>query len=331
MRSTPGGLIACCLTAVLIAACHAAPASTPHASEPSAPPTGVPATTAPPGVASTQPPLALEGRLVYARFDLELADMTVWVANGDGSDAHPLVGGAHYLVCVTDAEQVVMAGPSAGGLLVLSTVGLDGAGYRELPSPDGALSFGVGTCTPDGRVAVEGWDDTDAHRAGIYLVDLGGKADPVRLTEAPAGHHDIPGCVTADGRVAFLRAGVPNDMGTLQVIALDGRDAQQIGDRRWKTGPACSPDGTSLLVEADGDLFLVNLEDGVATEVTSGAPDFAAHKYLPAFGPGGIIGFSLKSPGPFHDLYAMRLDGRNLTRLTYSRVDNESPYWVVDP
>jgi Tol biopolymer transport system component len=61
-------------------------------------------------------------------------------------------------------------------------------------------------------------------------------------------------------------------------------------------------------------------------------PDYRAHKYGPSFSPDGTaIAFSLLAPGPFHDLYAMNLDGSGLTRITRSpAVDNEVPRWVED-
>jgi hypothetical protein len=316
------------LIAVIIAACEAAPAASGLAvsvAPSSAPPTAMTTIVTP-----TETPIELEGRLFFARYDLELDDMTVWVANGDGSDARPFVPGVHYLSCAMEGE-IVMAGPNAAGRLVVSVASGDGSRYAELDVGVADLNLGVGACPATaGVVLAEGWVVADPERTGIYRVDIyRGKARQV--TEAPAGHHDIPGCVTADGRLAFLRAGTGNEMGTLNLLDLDGGDAREIGDRRWKTGPACSPDGGSLLVEADGDLVLVDIASGEATELTSGAPEFAKHKYLPAFGPGGIVAFSLKHPGPFHDLYAMRLDGSGLTRLTRTEVDNESPYWVVDP
>ena len=250
--------------------------------------------------------------------------MTVWTAEADRADPTQLVPGAHYVVCVDDTiDGVVMAGPDASGLLVLSTAGLNGQDYRELPSPDGHLNFGVGTCLPDGRVAVEAWDNDDASRSGIYVVDLGGAAAPERITKPPAGETDIPGCVVADGSIAFLRAGIDNTPGTLNLIRSDGSD-DPIGDEPYATGPACSPDGTQLLAELQSDIYLVDPLDGERRSRR-------LRSYGPTFGPGNVISFSLLAPGPFHDLYAMRLDGSGLTRLTdQPSVDNETPRWATD-
>ncbi|HEX5589332.1 MAG TPA: hypothetical protein VFX65_03460 [Candidatus Limnocylindrales bacterium] len=57
---------------------------------------------------------------------------------------------------------------------------------------------------------------------------------------------------------------------------------------------------------------------------------YRAHKYGASLSPDGEwIVFALQEPGPYHDLYAMRLDGSGPTRITYHPASgNDAPRWV---
>ena len=277
--------------------------------------------------------LALAGTLYFGRFDLGLEGMTVWVSNADGTGARLFVPGSRLVSCVLPGSgQVVMTAASDDRRIVPSVADADGSNFRELTVPDDTLNLGVAACAPDGKtITAEGWDDTDPARTGLYSLSIDG-AELRRLTRAGRESHDIPGCYVADG-VAYLRYR-GDEPGTLHIVASDGSATRQVGNGDYGTGPACSPDGQTLLVEADGSLYLVNTADGSRTELTSAADGFAsAHKYGPWFaGDGDVVLFAMKLPGPYHDLYAMHIDGTGLTRLTFHpQADNESPRLVPAP
>jgi hypothetical protein len=293
-----------------------------------------PPSSAPPAPTATPKLLTqvdLSGRIYFGRFDLDIKGMTVWVANADGSDAHRLVDGSRLLSCVVPRTgEVVVTTLSKDGRVVPALVEADGSNLHALDVPIDRLNLGVAACSPDGKeIAAEGWFEGDEGGTGIYILDLTNGLIR-RLTRAGAQAHDIPGCYARDG-IAFLRYS-GDGPGTLHVAARDGSSDYWIGET-YGSGPACSPSGNELVLAAESRLFVVNWGEGTRREVTSTATEFQSDKYGPTFSPDGtLLMFSLKSPGPYHDLYAMRLDGSGLTRITTSPgVDNESPRWVASP
>lgn len=278
-----------------------------------------------------QSPLTLRGTLYFGRFDLELEDMTVWVANADGTDAHQLVPGARLLSCVVPTTgQVVVTNATSSGRIVPGVV--EGSTLHDMELREDSLNLGVAACSPDGlEIVAEAWDEADPEQNGLYAVDLADPRNVRRVTKPPSGHHDIPGCYTGDGAdIAFLR--FEGDRGgTLHVVHPDGSGERQVGRGTYDTGPGCLADRDAVVVEGGGKLFVVQLSDGSQTEITSSAAGYDAPKYGPWVAPDGTaILFSMKLPGPYHDLYAMRLDGTGLTRLTqHPRADNESPRLVL--
>jgi hypothetical protein len=323
---------------VVVAACGpggsdgpSGPATMPPIASPGSSPQHTQAISASP--MPTTSTLPLTGTLYFGRFDLDLMDMTVWVSDADGSNARLFVPGSRLVSCVLPGSgQVVMTAESDDGRIVPSVADADGSNFHELTIPDDTLNLGVAACSPDGsEIVAEGWDDTNPGRTGLYSLSIDG-SELHRLTKAGTGAHDIPGCYLADD-VAFLRYR-GEEPGSLHVVSIDGSRTRPIGDGAYGTGPACSPNGQTLLVEAEGSLYLVSSVDGRETELTSTAAGFAsAHKYGPWFAQGGdVVLFAMQMPGPYHDLYAMRLDATGLTRITHHpQADNESPRWVAAP
>lgn len=267
------------------------------------------------------------GRIAFARYVIALDDDQIYVIDADGSDERRLLDGAHECPRWSPrTRRIAMTGDMAP--LFVDELG---DVIREAQSPDGKLWLGCGAFSPDGaHFAAEGWDDADIARSGIYVLDVELPDTLVRLTTAPPGATDIPGSYSPDGKwLAF------NRNGSLFVIRSDGSDLREIARGSYGV-PAWAPDGRSLLADALGELYRIEVDllgTGERTRpqrLTSDSPDFGGQKHAPIWSPDGRwIAFSMVNPGPYSDLWVMRLDGTRLTRVTdHPKTDNIAGEWV---
>ena len=245
--------------------------------------------TATPSVAT-----AASGQLVFVRYNVALQDDEVFIIGADGTGERRLLAGAHQCPRWSpDGKWISMSGAMAPAF-----VGPEGAGLRELTSPDGHLILGCGTWSADGsRYFSEAWDDSDPSRSGIYSFDVADGGNLRRVTTPPEEGWDGVLDVSPDGEwLAFTRA------------------------------------GALYVVGADGSLYLITMENGSVRELASESPNFA-DAYGARWSPDGThVAFSMVSPGPYADIYAMRLDGTELRRLTHSPEEsNELGAWSVAP
>jgi hypothetical protein len=105
------------------------------------------------------------------------------------------------------------------------------------------------------------------------------------------------------------------------------------------SAPAWSPDGTKLAFEThgpvasvDGDIFVLDLESGAVTRLTSDPPGAPVHDEGPAWSPDGtMIAFTSERADPNGDIWIMQADGSDPRRLTTDTVLDESPDWQPIP
>lgn len=83
-----------------------------------------------------------------------------------------------------DGRQIMVAAwPVDHNRVATAIINTTGSGYHVLPLPDARLNLGPGVWTPNGaRVALNGWDNTNKARAGIYMVNAADGKGLVRLT-----------------------------------------------------------------------------------------------------------------------------------------------------
>lgn len=296
-------------------------ASESPASPGASPQSAEPASAAP--TASSEP--NRPGGLVYVvEATAALHVYTMPASGAEEPQALPIEG--ELLRWSQDGQQLSVVGPSPQGLVFVGLMNRHGTDYVQFDSPDPTLNLGCSAWSPDGRwFACEGWDDADPGRDGMYTVRASDGAGLTRITTAPEGTHDFPCDYSPDGsRIAFIRIDLADEAhSTLMVMNADGTGAQQLTPQ--PVGLACrwSPDGSLILTEAEGELFVVPTSGGepapIRLEVASGANASRA-----SWSPDGTqIAFSLSSSGDPFDLFVADADGSNVTRLTETSDEHE--------
>lgn len=102
-------------------------------------------------------------------------------------------------------------------------------------------------------MALEGWDDSDPSRTGVYTARASDGGDLVRVTTRPGLRHDYALDYSPDGRqLVFYRAvGIdpdPHVGGSLWVVGVDGNGARRIsGGAHPADWARWSPDGRKIL------------------------------------------------------------------------------------
>jgi Tol biopolymer transport system component len=272
------------------------------------------------------------GLLAYGRFSPD--GTHVFTANTDGTDEKALLPSiAEGPKFSPDGRRLAVATDSPQGLIFFGLVNPDGSGYMRFDSPDQTLNLGCsGAWSPDGsRLACEGWDDTNSARNGIYTVRASDGGGLTRVTTSPGGGLDVLGDYSPDGRqIVFLRVNVAyEEHNILMVVNADGSDPRVLTDR--KVGLACtwSPDGKTILTEANGSLLLVPV-DGREPSAIKIEADAAVTATRGAWSPDGtwIVFSRVTSTG--EDIYIMRKDGTNLHQITDTPgQDEEFGEWGV--
>jgi Tol biopolymer transport system component len=253
---------------------------------------------------------------------------------------------------MTDAhgsgEHVVVPAPgecpqlSPDGRLILfafGVVNVDGTERRTFPGTFDGATLGCSTWSPDGaRIAVEGYNDTDQTRNGIYLADAASGGNVVRLTTNDRNGNDVAGDWSPDGKhIAFLR-GIGSDRNELWVVDVDSGEARRVIPNSVGGQPSWSPDGQWLvtsraLVSGQASLFILVRPDGTDLQTIS-LP--ANHNWAtgPAFSPDGTrLVFNMAvGTADNADIYTMKTDGSDVVQITDTPNDNEYFVdWGVDP
>jgi Tol biopolymer transport system component len=305
------------LAAALATAACGGQAATPSATSVATSRPSVSPTTAADLAPTVSPAPVPGGRLAYGRFSPD--GTHVFTSNTDGTDEQGLLSSiAEGPRFSPDGRRIAVATESPQGLLVLGLVNPDGSGYMRFARPDPTLNLGCsGAWSPDAsRLACEGWDDSNPARNGIYTVRASDGGGLTRVTTSPGGGHEVVGDYSPDGRqIVFIRGiHVDEEHNTLMVINADGSDPRVLTDGKVGLASRWSPDGKTILTEANGSLLLVPVDGSQpsAIKINADAPVTATRG---AWSPDGtwIVFSRVTSTG--EDIYIMRRDGTNLHQI----------------
>jgi Tol biopolymer transport system component len=253
----------------------------------------------------------------------------------DGSDRVDLHLDASCAEWFPDGSRILISNDAArgpGSRLRPAVIEPDGSGLQPLEGTrDPDLDLGCGDVSSDGtRIVIEGFNDLDTARNGIYSIRAYDGGGLRRLT---TGLDAYPQFSPTGTRVVFMRTkpGVlPDGAGALFVIGADGTGSHRITP--WGVAfidEAWSPDGRWIVFQRPyGRLFLVHPDGSNLHEVPVELP-FGSGAREPSWSQDGRwIVFSLTQNGDA-DLYAVRPDGTELTRLTDSpSTQDSSPDWA---
>jgi Tol biopolymer transport system component len=108
----------------------------------------------------------------------------------------------------------------------------------------------------------------------------------------------------------------------------DGRDVRMIADDQSNNGfPSWSPDGTRIVYKKDQHLVIYEVDTGKTTDLTKPGPQY---DNFPQWSPkGDRILFTSNRDGDF-EVYTMRADGTDVTRLTYAPGNDGHGIWSPD-
>jgi Tol biopolymer transport system component len=191
-------------------------------------------------------------------------------------------------------------------------------------------------------MALEGWDDSDPDRNGVYIVGVPDGKGLTRLTKNP--DHDVPMDFSPDGsQIVFLRAEPDTDpiTGSLYVVNVNGTGLHRItppgldvgGTARWApngkeivfAGSPTEPRGSIRVVRPDGTGLRKVFEDpkGGTAAAPTWSPD--GHKIMFAL----IKASALNKAGLQPDkLCVIDEDGKGFAMVLDSPDFKNLPDWV---
>jgi len=286
----------------------------------------------------------LHGKIAFIREGEYNGKVAVFTAAANGTHVRRLSDFGESPRFSPDGTKVMMAGPTSDGQRITAgIVHSDGAHLQKIPLGDPTLNLGVGAWAPDGKqMALEGWDDSNPDRNGVYIVGVPDGRGLARLTRNP--DHDIPMDFSPDGsQIVFLRAEPATDppTGSLYVVNVDGTGLHRItppgldvgATARWSpngkeivfAGSPTEPQSAIRVVQPDGSGLRKVFEDpkgGTATAPTW-SPD--GHKIMFAL----IKASALKEAGHQPDkLCVIDEDGKRFAVVLDTPDFKSQPDWV---
>ncbi len=208
--------------------------------------------------------------------------------------------------------------------------------------------------SPDGEWVVFWMVPAGGTYSDIYKIKRDGSG-LVNLTDTPLANEFDPAWSSSEDKIAFTCNNGRPDRFVLKVMNADGTGVETVYDpvdaantARFPVGvydPSWSPDGRWLLVDepvkftGGGEnggagvwhILKINVESGIAEDLTGNGVLAASALYLPSFSPDGSWIVASLRQGPEDasqtalEIVKMASDGSNVQKIT------DSPYWEQFP
>jgi hypothetical protein len=258
-------------------------------------------------------------RLLFSRFieaNHTFTGSYVSQADGSGESAVPLPGPEGGGRWSWSGKQIAVMTVLPDQRIGTAIISPDGKVLRVLSIPDATLNVSCTVWLRDNtRLACEAWDDTNSSRNGIYTVRASDGGDLQRLTNPPAGMHDLPGDFSPDGQLVFKRHNGDEGPGALMLVAASGGEPSLLYNVRLMEDPGrFSPDGRSVATSTNGTLVVLTLDGKVLYEIS----EKGEYLFGPAWSPDGTrIAFSMSPLGiASADIFTSYPDGSDRQQVT---------------
>jgi Tol biopolymer transport system component len=285
------------------------------------------------------PTIAPDGRTVaYHRAapDAEAPNVEPWGAP-PGTGLRLLRVAGSFPAFAPDGKQIALVG---GGFGHLDVMGVDGSNRRTLFEGKSRGVFSVSWAHRGDRIAFSVGGTFEGAKAQVEVMSIAlDGSDRRNLTDDPA--NDAFPAFSPDGRQLVFRSG-RGGAKNLYIMDADGTNPRRLTEGDW-TDTMCdwSPTGEWITFASDrgGDfeVWLIRPDGSGLRKLVGGG----GRNNHPHFAPDGrwIVftskraGFSAEEislpdqPQPYGDLFAVRIDGSGLVRLTHNGFEEGTPAW----
>jgi hypothetical protein len=208
------------------------------------------------GTQRSAPPSWHAGHILFGRENRSAGSFDVFVVAVDGSGEHLLYAAPREVTRVSPDGRWIASAIVDGSRLYPAITSVGNSATRML-RPDPTLNLGAMAWSHDDEwLALEGWDDTNPDRNGVYVL----RSDGTGLRRLTGG--GTPGGVSPDDRSIVLTRSEG-----LFIVGVDGTGERQIGTLKPDQSVGYLPDGRSVYATANGSLWIVDIATGSSREI----------------------------------------------------------------
>jgi Tol biopolymer transport system component len=241
----------------------------------------------------------------------------------------------------TDTLELALTG---GSFAQLDVMDVDGSGRRSLHEGQQRALFSTSWAHHGDRIAFALGPAFAGAKDEVDIATIHSDGSGFTRLTRSAGNNGFP-AFAPDGRRLVFRSGRGGSK-NLAISDADGSNVHPLTEGKWtETMADWSPDGRWIVFASDrgGDFEIWQIKpDGTSLHQVIGSGGRNNH---PHFVPDGrwIVftsrraGFSAeeislpRQPQPYGDLFAVRLDGTGLVRLTHNGFEEGTPAWGPKP
>lgn len=236
-----------------------------------------------------------------------------------------------------DGRQIALVG---GGLARLDVMSLDGSGRRTLYAGKDRGVFSAGWAHHGDEIAFAAGGVFQGSEAAVDLMTVRPDGSGLHKLTRDAGNNAFP-AYSPDGRQLVFRSG-RGGFKNLYIMNSDSTGLRQLTNGKW-TDTMCnwSPSGDWIAFASDReggfDIWLIRPDGSGLRRLIAGG----GRNNHPHFSPDGKwvvltsqrAGYSAEEISlpfqfqPYGDLFAVRLDGTDLIRLTHNGFEEDTPAW----